>query len=298
MKTTQKGFTSEVSDCLRIGERFLLTFDDPGLEAPPYQGRLQDLRKDGLLCIDAPTDLRPPKGTSVTVSSLRNDMDDYTFSSQIYGRGRLRGRVPVILLRPPAQIEKTQRRGAYRVSVCLRAQALWTTADDPDSGVVGKGISKPGVLTNLSGGGAQIFLRAQPDSDSLRLNLTAPTGFVEAHAKRRATSSRRGTTIHIDPFLKSCEKIRSRLNGIEADIAKSHLHLRDSRGAIYAVSVAFSEPQEICYQLVRYLERQSIRKGLRDDGEPRPAGHRAATTSQSSSVIEEESRHQLTAPAA
>ena len=88
-------------------------------------------------------------------------MDDYTFSSQIYGRGRLRGRVPVILLRPPAQIEKTQRRGAYRVSVCLRAQALWTTADDPDSGVVGKGISKPGVLTNLSGGGAQIFLRAR-----------------------------------------------------------------------------------------------------------------------------------------
>jgi c-di-GMP-binding flagellar brake protein YcgR len=296
MKTARKGFTSEVTDCLRIGERFLLSFDDPGLEAPPYQGRLQDLRKDGLLCIDAPTDLRPPKGTSVTVSSLRNDMDDYTFSSQIYGRGRLRGRVPVILLRPPAQIEKTQRRGAYRVSVCLRAQALWTTADDPESGVAGKRISKPGVLTNLSGGGAQIFLRAQPEADSLRLNLTAPTGFVEELAKRRATSSRRGATIHIDPFLKSCEKIRSRLNAIEADIAKSRLHLRDSRGAIYAVSVAFSEPQEICYQLVRYLERQSIRKGLRDDGDSRPTGHRPAATS--TSAIEEESDHHLTAPAA
>ena len=294
MKTVRRGFKSEVSDCLQIGERFLLSFDDPGLEAPPYQGRLQDLRKDGLLCMDAPTDLRPPKGTQVTVSSLRNDLNNYTFSSQIYGRGRLRGQVPVILLRPPAQIEKTQRRGAYRISVCLRAQATWIASADPDSVTSDSRISKPGVLTNLSGGGAQLFLRARPEADSMKLRLTAPAGFVEELAKRRVNTARPGSTIRIDSFLKSCEKIRSRLNGIEADIAHSRLHLRDSRGSIFAVSVAFSESQEICYQLVRYLERQSIRKGVRgNDFESRALSRRDTAP-----AIEEEIIHRMAAPAA
>ncbi len=262
------GSTCEISDCLRIGERFLLSFDDPELEALPYQGRLQDLRKDGLLCIDAPADVRPPRGTPVTLSSLRQTTDDYTFSSHIHGRGRLKGRVPVLLISPPTRIERTQRRGAYRISVCLRVQTSWLLEDETDPLSRGPRVSRPGVLTNLSGGGAQVFLRCRPESEAISLNVAAPTGFVEELAKRRTSTngnSRRGSTIHLDPFLKSCEKIRTRLNRIEAQVAHSRIHLRDSRGTIYAVSVSFAELQEICYQLVRYLERQSIRKGLRDD---------------------------------
>ena len=288
------GFANEISDCLRIGERFLLSFDDPELEAPPYQGRLQDLSRDGLLCIDAPTDVRPPRGTPVTLSSLRQTTDDYTFSSHIHGRGRLRGRVPVILIRPPTHIERTQRRGAYRVSVCLRAQTSWLIEDETDSLNRGPRVSRPGVLTNLSGGGAQVFLRCRPESETISLNLAAPTGFIEELAKRRTSTnshSRRSSTIHLDPFLKSCEKIRSRLSGIEAHVAHTRIHLRDSRGTIYSVSLSFAEPQEICYQLVRYLERQSIRKGLRDE-----VG--ASAQRRSRDTTPELETHEMAAPAA
>ena len=266
MKNPRNGLANKMSEHFRVGERFLLSFDDTALEAPPYQGRLQDISKDGLLCIDAPSDVLPPRGTPITVCSLRNDMEDFTFSTQIYGRGRLNGRIPVILLRTPQSIEKTHRRGAYRASVCLRAQISWLDEQRTDDSAAIKRIGKPCVLTNLSGGGAQFFLRDRPDANSLRLSLTTPTGFIEEIAKRRTPNSRRGLTIHMAPFLKSCEKIRSRLNDIEANIAHCKLHLHDARGSIYAVSVAFKDPQEICYQLVRYLERQSIRKGLKDNG--------------------------------
>ena len=40
------------------------------------------------------------------------------------------------------------------------------------------------------------------------------------------------------------------------------MHLNDSKGAITAISLAFAESQETCYQLVRHLERQSIKKGV------------------------------------
>ena len=117
---------------IRIGANFLLSFDDPDLAAAPYQGRLQDFSKDGLLCVDAPLDMRPPRGTAVTVHSIRNQgAADFSFASEIRGRGRLKGRLPVLLLRPPVEVEERQRRSAYRISVCLRAQieCVETTLD-------------------------------------------------------------------------------------------------------------------------------------------------------------------------
>ena len=245
---------------IQIGERFLLSFDDPELAVAPYQGRLQDLSKDGLLCVDAPLDMRPPRGTAVTVHSIHRAAGDFSFASEIQGRGRLKGRLPVLLLSPPVEVEEQQRRSAYRISVCLRAQieCFEATADGE------RVASKPCVATNLSGGGAQVFVRYAPAAEDLRLALTVPNSFVEETVRSKRGSSRLTDqrTLALDPFLKVRQRLQERLSGIEAQIVSSHLHLKDSKGAITAISLAFAESQETCYQLVRHLERQSIKKGV------------------------------------
>ena len=260
MKLPHKRIRPDLPNGMRIGERFLLSFDDPELEAPPYQGRLQDLSKDGLLCIDAPLDLRPPRGTAVTLHTLRSGSEDYSFASEIQGRGRLKGRLPVLLLRPPLRLEQKRRRSAYRISVCLRAEIECLDPTDGD----GRLIRKPCVATNLSGGGAQVFARYSPRTQDMRLALTVPSSFVE-----EVVRSRRGTvrindqrTLALDPFLRTRQRLQERLAGIEAQIVSSHVHMKDRRGTITALSLSFAEPQETCYQLVRHLERQSIKKGV------------------------------------
>ena len=125
-----RGFRAHLPDGIEIGQRFLLRFDDPRVEAGAYQGRLQDMSKSGLLCFDAPDDLRPPKGTPVTVHSIRpgSQGGSCSFSSEIRGRGRLRGRLPVLLVEPPDHLEDQARRSAHRVSVCLRGNVRWREA--------------------------------------------------------------------------------------------------------------------------------------------------------------------------
>ena len=70
MKDSHKGF--KLPEELKIGERFLLSFDGSGASnAPaPQPGRLQDMSKDGALCIDVAPECRPPRGTPVTVTSM------------------------------------------------------------------------------------------------------------------------------------------------------------------------------------------------------------------------------------
>ena len=138
---------------LRIGERFLMAFDDPDLSAT-HQGRLQDLNSR-YLCIDAPDELRPPRGTSVTISNLQTDRDEFSFSTKILGRRRLNGQLPVLLVRPPEQIQRKQRRTSYRVSVSLRTRIEWVDE-------TGATDDQHAVLTNLSGGGGQLYLRSIP----------------------------------------------------------------------------------------------------------------------------------------
>ena len=271
MKLSHRRIRPDLPNGIRIGERFLLSFDDPDLAAEPYQGRLQDFSKDGLLCVDAPLDVRPPRGTAVTVHSIRSEAGDFSFASEIQGRGRLKGRLPVLLLRPPVEVEERQRRSAYRISVCLRAQieCIELTNDGE------RMISKSCVATNLSGGGAQVFARYSPRSEDLRLALTVPNSFIEETVRSRRGSARltEHRTLSLDPFLKVRQRLQERLSGIEAQIVSSHLHLNDSKGAITAISLAFNESQETCYQLVQHLERQSIKKGvgtpsgLTEDGE-------------------------------
>ena len=258
MAKTQDGH--QLPDGLKIGERFLLSFDDPEISASQHLGRIQDLSSDGYLCVDAPADLSPPRGASVTVRALPKSPKDYSFSSEIFGRRRLHDRVPVLLLKLPPTIDGHQRRGSYRVAVTLKALAGWEENGRPRVTV-----SKPAVVTNLSGGGAQVFVRQIPASKSLRLTLSAPDDYVEQTVRRRTAKlgrlSRRsmaGTNLSN----RSERDIRGGLEAIEARIVNCHLQTTDGRGPVYALAVSFNEPQESCYNLVRFLERHTVGKGL------------------------------------
>ena len=251
MKSIHKGF--KMPDALKIGQRFQLAFEDPSLSRTTHQGRLQDLSPD-YLCIDAPDELRPPRGTPVTVSSILENSDEYSFSSEILGRRRLHGRLPVLLVKPPNQLEHKYRRTAFRVSVTLKALVEWEDAKQP-----GIPIKKPGVLTNLSGGGAQLFLRYLPSVEILNIALSAPDAFIEEWAKRQLNGRPSNRPLICkDPFEQACGKIREQLGDLKARIVHSKTHAEDGRGPIYALSVAFLKPHEGCYRLVRYLESDRL----------------------------------------
>lgn len=260
MKASPSAHKSDLPRGLAIGQRFLLSFDDPEVAAP-YHGRLQNLSRNGLLCVDAPSDLHPPRGTAVTVSSLASGPDDYTFVSEIQGRGHLRrSRIPVLLLTPPNSVEAAQRRSSYRISVCLRGTAQWCTPHDAT-----QVISQPAVLTNLSGGGAQIFVRRRPAVEALKLSINLPGKFVAESVRRQWSKddlSHKALSRHPDPLLAAAEAIGNRFKGIETQVANCRVHQEDIKGTIYSLSLAFDEPQEACYQLVRHLERESLRRGV------------------------------------
>ena len=137
MKSTKLSFAEKpiaaISGGLKIGERFLMAFDDPDL-ATTHQGRLQDLNSK-YLCIDAPPDLRPPRGTQVTISSLQTNTDEFSFSSEILGRRRLNGHLPVLLVKSPDRVERVQRRTAFRVSLSLRTKVRWSDPGNRDETV-------------------------------------------------------------------------------------------------------------------------------------------------------------------
>jgi hypothetical protein len=261
MRPAPDNTADRLPDGLRIGERFLLSFDDPTLARSPYHGRLQDLSPDGCLCIDAPYGLRPPRGTPVTLRSLGRDTDERSFSAEVLGSGRLDGRLPVLLVKPPPHLERNQRRGAHRVAVCLRAQAEWKEWSGRPTLV-----RKPCVIADLSGGGAQVYLRRLPRTENLRLFLTIPDTFVEEWARlqlARQRSAQRNPFAAAPALAEARRKIHAGFNGIYARVVGSRVqHSRASDEPVYAVSVAFAQPHEGCYRLVRHLERQDIRKGI------------------------------------
>jgi hypothetical protein len=259
MKSAQKSCV--LPDGIEIGERFLLRFDSPNLAQPPQMGRLQDFRPDGALCIDVPAELHPPKGTPVTVSSLSQNRSNLKFTSEIVGRSRLNDRLPVLLVKAPAQLERQQqRRAAYRVSVAIKARAEWTDPHSP-----GQRFDCPAVVTNLSGGGAQVFLRHRPGARKLYLTLSAPDPFIEEWTARRIArlGTRSGNPIlATSPFQQTCSQLRRHFTRIQCRIVRASRQETQNSGSMYLLSVAFNEPQEGCYRLVRYLERQTLQKGL------------------------------------
>ncbi len=242
---------------IEIGDRFLLSFDEPGIGTSEQTGRLQDL-KNGALCIDVDPDCRPARGTPVRVSSLRSDISDFHFSSEILGRHRLHGRLPVLLVKAPRQLDKSQRRTSHRIDAALKASVVWS---DSEAGL----LTKPGVLTNISGGGAQLFMRHLPNAERLRLDASAPDSFIEEWALRRISRLKkpaRGTSIFADPLQEACTRLRAEFENIECRIVKASVHSRGERGTIHSLALAFLRPHEGCFRLVSFLERQALQRGI------------------------------------
>jgi hypothetical protein len=258
MKSSPKGF--KVPHNLKIGERFLLSFHDPDLAAAPQLGRLQDLNADGSLCIDVAPECCPPRGTPVTISSLRRNTTDFRFSSEILGHRRLEGHLPVLLVKAPGHLELQQRRTSFRVAAALKARVEW---EEEEAGL----LSQPAVLTNLSGGGARLFVRRLPRAERLRLWVHLPQTFVEQCALRRLARSRTPlprAPIFSDPFQRACEQLRAEFAAVEARLVSAHLHSQDNRGPVHALAVAFCQPHEGCYRLVSFLERQALQRGVQE----------------------------------
>ncbi|MFT5090973.1 MAG: hypothetical protein ACI906_000630 [Candidatus Latescibacterota bacterium] len=250
---------------LKIGDRFLLSFNEPKTGTTQQTGRLQDL-KNGALCIDVDPDCRPPRGTPVSVSSLRTDVSDFHFSSEILGRHRLHGRLPVLLIKAPKQIDDGQRRTSHRVSAALKSEATWL---DDKLGPM----NKPGVLTNISGGGARLFMRHLPNAERLHLDACVPESFIEEWALRRVgrlQKSVRNQTIFADPLQQTCAQLLGEFERIECRIVKSSVHNRDDRGAIHSLALSFLRPHEGYFRLVSFLERQALQRGI-EGKQPRAA---------------------------
>jgi hypothetical protein len=258
--------TPDLPNTLKIGTRFLLSFEGAEAAGPPYHGRLQELSADGCLCIDAPSHFQPQRGTLVRLQSL--DQMKYSFSSEIMGYHRLQGRLPVVLVKPPRRLEtqpQPRPRSAYRISACLRAHASWQEED--------KKVKGPGVVANLSGGGAQLFLRRKPASSQLSMELALPQEFVEEAARRQLTRNGptlTGTALFRELFHSTCERIRRSFGELQAHIV--HVQVQQTQqGPIYGLSLAFATPHEGCFRLVSHLERQAIRKGVTGDSHARQA---------------------------
>ena len=256
MKTVSR--TPDLPSTLKIGTRFLLSFEGSDAASPPYHGRLQEWSADGCLCIDAPSHFQPQRGTPVTLRSL--DPKSYSFSSEVMGYNRLKGRLPVLLVKPPRRLEEPSRpRSAYRISAALRAEVKWLEQEEA--------LNAPGVVANLSGGGAQLFLRRKPVAQALSLDLALPQEFIEEAARRQLTRNGptlTSTALFRELFHSTCERIRSSFGILEARIV--HVEVRQtSSGPIYGLSLAFASPHEGCFRLVSYLERQAIRKGVTGD---------------------------------
>ena len=126
-------------------------------------------------------------------------------------------------------------------------------------------MSKPAVLTNLSGGGARLFMRWLPDAEILSLSISAPDPFIEEWAMRRAGRLKgRNAPVFSDPFSEACDQLRAGFADVEIRLAKSSIHYQDERGPIYALAVSFIQPSDGCYRLVHYLERQALQRGVQD----------------------------------
>ena len=171
--------------------------------------------------------------------------------------------------------DQRQRRTAYRLDVSLKAMAVWSEGAENLTEV-----KSLGVMTNLSGGGAQLFLRRLPETESLTVSLAAPDEFVEEQAARSAFKTgtvRPGTrvvttrtvvgrsvatrgTASPSQLLRRREQVRTNLRSIKARVVSIKLHATDSRGPIYSISLSFAKPREDFFRLVRFLERKHLQQ--------------------------------------
>ena len=158
----------------------------------------------------------------------------------------------------PDQEEDCQRRDAFRLAVSLKTSVRWT----PSSGSA-KAVRSLGVVTNLSGGGALLFLRKLPEADRMTVSFAAPYDFIEERARRATGIPASGRSPRVGRFgayLRSCETVRDNMRNLEARVVKIMEYSRDARGPVYALSLAFEEPNEDLYRLVRYFECRGLNR--------------------------------------
>jgi hypothetical protein len=145
------------------------------------------------------------------------------------------------------------------MSVALRGSVL-PLFDDPS-----RAAEVPAVIVDLSGGGARLCLRHAPRCRRLRLSVTVPDAFVEEWAQRTLERHERRSRHALpvsDRFRQACARVRALFNGIEAHVVSSVVQELPGRTPVHLVSVAFARPQEAGYRLVRYCEREAVRKGV------------------------------------
>ena len=161
---------------------------------------------------------------------------------------------------PPEDASHTgpsTRRTAFRVEVSLKTMVQWL-----EVGNGGRSVKALGVLTNLSGGGAQLFLRQLPAEGYLRISLAAPDDFVEERARRSSMSGRRrgGTRSLSQAFFYACDRIRDSLREVEARIVDIAPHATDDKGTVYALSLSFIDRHDNLYRLVSFLQRRKVQQ--------------------------------------
>ena len=252
MKSSRK--RTKLPAGLKIGERFLLSFGLANAASQP--GRLQDMNKEGALCIDVAPEFQPPCGTPVTISTMPQSPQEFRFSSEIIGHSTLDDQLPVLLVKAPNRLEKKQRRNSFRISAALKSRVMWEEDET---------LSKPAVLTNLSGGGARLYMRTLPEKERLLLTIDTPDPFIEEWAMRRVgrlSSSK--SKIFSDSFEEACAKLRDGFNDIEIHLVKSSVCNRDERGPIYALAASFAQPNNGAFRLVSYLQRQALQRGVQE----------------------------------
>ncbi|MGB1719748.1 MAG: hypothetical protein ACPHO6_16385, partial [Candidatus Latescibacterota bacterium] len=83
---------------IEIGDPLLITSSSSSTQKIEQVGYLQQ-RKGRALCVDVDPKFRPTKGTPIRVSRLDGSSAQPAFSSEIIGRSRLYGHMPVLLIR-------------------------------------------------------------------------------------------------------------------------------------------------------------------------------------------------------
>ena len=178
------------------------------------------------------------------------------------GRTHTLPSLPIPPAEEPRQSRERRPRSAYRVHVALQALVQWQEPGPPRVPA-----SSTGVLADLSGSGAKLFLRHVPASGTVSCTLTPPDAFIDEQARRQLSRGRAavpGRYVWGDRWSRTCERISASFANIEASVVHAEQRGRDAHGPIYALSLAFPEPREGCYRLVRYLERQGLQQEARD----------------------------------
>ncbi|MGB0604934.1 MAG: hypothetical protein ACPGRY_08260 [Candidatus Latescibacterota bacterium] len=237
---------------IEIGDPLLITSLSSSTQKIEQVGYLQQ-RKGRALCVDVDPKFRPAKGTPIRVSRLDGSSAQPAFSSEIIGRSRLYGHMPVLLIRDQQQPAQA----AFRIPAGLRTEIYWQRSDAGYS-------AKTALLTDLSGEGARLFARSLPDVEEVSIKIALPDGFIEASSTRRSQhTSRKFSPDAQSTQLQDTQNqaLRDSFSKIECHLVESSVFRRNDLDIIHALSLSFVQPHEGCFRLVRFLERQALQRG-------------------------------------